>query len=188
LPASCSFVLDSNAIDEGSCFAAQLLAASFYESARTAFASGRMIHAPITLSPLERKCLEFAALRMTDWRISERLKISESAVQMHVRHAMHLFGAPTRELAVARALALRQIQFGDIQRADEVNESKIAHEAAYWLMRLDEADLHYAAHPSYARWLAEPPAHAEAMRFLQSFCNSLRESNDFLSRDQLRMH
>lgn len=188
LPASCSFVLDSNAIDERSCFAAQLLAASFYEAARSAVASGKTIRAPIRLSPSQRECLELAALGLTDWRISELLMISESTVQTHIRHAMYRLRAPTREQAIAQALALRHIRFGDIPRNRETTESRVAHEAAHWFMLLNDGEVDQPVRTRYARWLAESPAHAEAMELLQWFCNSLRENSDLLARRPRRVH
>jgi DNA-binding CsgD family transcriptional regulator len=189
LPASCSFVFDSNATDKRSCFSAQLLATSFYEAAGEPLNPGRSLRARIRLSLPQRECLELALFGMTDWRIGEILRISESAVQTHIRHAMRHLQVPTREQAVAHALALGLIRFGDMHRRDETNESRIAHEAAYWLMLLeDDVKLDRTAHADYARWLAESAAHAKAMEFLRWVCNPLSGNTDLLSRRRWRMH
>lgn len=111
--ASCSLVPYSASIPKQSYFTAQLLAAPFYEAARTASAR-RLALMPVRLSPRERECLELVAQGLTDWESSRILKISESTVCTHIKRAMQRLGAEDRHQAIARALALRAIRFGDI--------------------------------------------------------------------------
>lgn len=186
--ASCSFVLDSGAMDERSCFIAQLLAASFYEAARNAVAPGKTIRAPTRLSQPERECLELAAQGLTDWQVSGILKISESAVRTHIGHAMQRLGTPSREQAIAQALARRLIRFGDILRPYGENELRVTEEAAYWFMRLDDGELDDSERLEYARWLEESPAHAEALQDIQQRCTSLHANRYLLSRGSWRTH
>lgn len=116
--ASCSLVPATDTINRRSCFAAQLLVAPFYEAARLAFAPRNTLAAKIRFSRRERECLELAAQGRTDWEAGRILRISESTVRTYIERAMHRLGALTRNQAIAQALALRQIRFGDVLRSE----------------------------------------------------------------------
>lgn len=116
LYASCSLVPDAGSIDASSYFTAQLLAAPFYEAARRGNSPIRPDPERISLSRRERECLELAAQGKSDCEIGRVLRISESTVRTYIERVMRRVGAPTRAQAIAHALALRLIRFGDVLR------------------------------------------------------------------------
>ncbi len=62
------------------------------------------------LSPREREVLQLVARGLTGQRIARRLSITEATVCTHVQHVRDKLGVRTRSQAVARALALGQIE------------------------------------------------------------------------------
>ncbi|MDP2304715.1 MAG: LuxR C-terminal-related transcriptional regulator [Pseudomonadota bacterium] len=62
------------------------------------------------LSPREKEVLELVAVGLTSHRIARRLGITEATVRTHVEHIRDKLGVRTRSQAVARALALGQIE------------------------------------------------------------------------------
>lgn len=181
-PASCSFVLDASTMNEDRCFAVQLLASSFFDAARGAIGSDRRVHAALRLGPLEHKCLELGALGFTDWEISELLMVSEATVQTHMGHAMNRLGTPTRWQAIAQAVGLRLVRFGDIPGIEETSESRAAYDVAHWVMLLNDDEVDEVKLAHYARLLAGSPAHAEALKFFQLLWDALGENSGFQTR------
>ena len=62
-----------------------------------------------TLSPREKEVLQLVARGFTTHRIARRLAISPSTARTHVEHIREKLGVRTRSQAVAKALALGQI-------------------------------------------------------------------------------
>jgi LuxR family transcriptional regulator, quorum-sensing system regulator LasR len=58
-----------------------------------------------SLTPRELECLKWIAAGKSSWEISSILSISEHGVLYHVRNIMSKFDAPTRHLAVLKAVA-----------------------------------------------------------------------------------
>jgi DNA-binding CsgD family transcriptional regulator len=58
------------------------------------------------LSPRERECMTWLAIRLRHDRIAERLGIARPTVELHLLNARRKLGAKTREQALARAVAL----------------------------------------------------------------------------------
>jgi LuxR family quorum-sensing transcriptional regulator LasR len=58
-----------------------------------------------SLTPRELECLKWIAAGKSSWEISSILNISEHGVLYHVRNIMSKFDAPTRHLAVIKAIA-----------------------------------------------------------------------------------
>jgi LuxR family quorum-sensing transcriptional regulator LasR len=82
----------------------QLLAGFIHDAMR------RIINKPAnimrsSLTPRELECLKWIAAGKSSWEISSILSISEHGVLYHVRNIMSKFDAPTRHLAVLRAIA-----------------------------------------------------------------------------------
>jgi DNA-binding CsgD family transcriptional regulator len=62
------------------------------------------------LSPREKEVLALVAKGLTSHRIARRLEITTSTVRTHVEHIRDKLGVRTRSQAVARAMALGQIE------------------------------------------------------------------------------
>lgn len=62
------------------------------------------------LSPREKEVLELVARGLTSHRIARRLGITTATVRTHVEHIRDKLGVRSRSQAVARALALGQIE------------------------------------------------------------------------------
>ncbi len=115
LPASCSLVPDSGAINDASYSAARLMAAYLHEAL-----------APATLEPLkgeslsrrERECLELTGQGKSDWVIGQILGISERTAHNHVERAKKRLGVASRTQAVVKALFRHLISFGDVIRPE----------------------------------------------------------------------
>lgn len=75
----------------------------------TMLPTGAVADAP-QLSPREREVLQLVARGLTGHRIARRLGIAEATVCTHVEHIREKLGVRTRSQAVARALALGQIE------------------------------------------------------------------------------
>lgn len=65
----------------------------------------------------------------------------------------------------------------------EADETRVAHEAAEWFVRLDCGELSEADRERYERWLEASPAHLEAMQFLNRLSDSLQAQWRGLERD-----
>lgn len=62
-----------------------------------------------SLTPREREVLALVARGLTSHRIAKRLGVSLATVRTHVEHARSKLGARSRSQAVARAMALGQL-------------------------------------------------------------------------------
>jgi DNA-binding CsgD family transcriptional regulator len=117
--ASCSVVPGAGPVHRDAYWAVELMATYLYAVAMPA---ARIASYPKTLqlTARERQCLELAAEGKDNWAIGRLLGLSEGTVHTYVERAKRRLGVATRIQAVVRALAMGQISFGDITRAQGV--------------------------------------------------------------------
>ena len=117
--ASCSVVPDSLAVEVPSYFIAQLMAYHLYDAASRQAAHDAEVGV-VELSNRERQCLELVAQGKSDWVVGKLLSISERTVHNHIERAKRRLGVSTRVQAIVHALATRQINLGDVVKAESV--------------------------------------------------------------------
>ncbi|MGH2447687.1 MAG: LuxR family transcriptional regulator [Chloroflexota bacterium] len=120
LRASCSVVPDGDRIDTGSYVAIEVLAKYFYFFVSRAFAPW-LTPAHIELTPRERQCLVLVAQGKGDWVIGRLLGMGESTAHFHVEQLKRRLGVTTRPQAVAQALMIGQLTFGELARRGDAD-------------------------------------------------------------------
>jgi DNA-binding CsgD family transcriptional regulator len=116
--ASCSVVPDSERIEPSAYSAVQLMTFFMYDVASKDAEAKEPPTLSKPLSRRERQCLELAAQGKSDWASAKILGLSERTVHNHVESAKRRFKVATRVQAVVHALAVRQIELGDVVRCE----------------------------------------------------------------------
>lgn len=115
LRASCSVVPDAASIDSGNYLAVEVLANHFYFLASRAHAPW-LTPARAELTQRERECLALVAQGKGDWTIGRVLALGETTAHYHVETLKRRLGVTTRAQAVAQALMIGQLTFGEVAR------------------------------------------------------------------------
>ncbi len=126
LRASCSVIPDGARVDAGSYLAVEVLAKYLYFFASRAHAPW-LGQARVELTQRERDCLTLVAQGKGDWVIGRLLDLGQSTAHYHVEQGKRRLDATTRPQAVAKALMMGQLTYGDVAGRVKLDPARSAH-------------------------------------------------------------